>query len=74
MTNISGVCACVYGLAARMHAYDNAPFKLYTKWRGSGYGVKSKIFPLCLKGRFYAIIAFRPKGKILRQSHRSVYT
>ena len=49
--------------------------QMYTKWRGSGYadvGVKSKIFPLCLKGRFYAIIAFRPKGKILRQSRRSV--
>ena len=31
-------------------------------------GIKGKILPLCLKGRFYAIIAFRLKGKILRQS------
>ena len=31
-------------------------------------GVKRKILPLCLKGRCYTIIAFRPKGKILRHT------
>ena len=35
-------------------------------------GVKKQILPLDLKGRFYAINVFRHKGKILRQSLRSV--
>ena len=36
------------------------------------FGVKSQILPLYLKGRFYAIDAFRHKGKILRRHSRSV--
>ena len=35
-------------------------------------GVKSKILPLYLKGRFYAMDAFRHKGNIFRQYSHSV--
>ena len=35
-------------------------------------GVKKQILSLCLKGRFYASIAFILNGEILRQGLRSV--
>ena len=40
--------------------------------RLSDIGVKSKKISLGLKGRFYAMHVFMHKGKILRQSLRSV--
>ena len=36
-------------------------------------GVKLKILSLDLKGRFYAIVFFRPKGEILRHARRFVH-
>ena len=42
----------------------------YQSSRHSGHvdiGVKSRKIALGLKGRFYADLCFRPKGKILRQ-------
>ena len=32
-----------------------------------------EIFPLGLKGRFYANVSFRPKGEILRHARRFVH-
>ena len=43
---------------------------------GNGYvdnGVEFKIFPLDLKGRFYANVSLRPKVEILRHARRSAH-
>ena len=37
-------------------------------------GVESEMFSLGLKGRFYANVFFRPKGKILHHACRSVHS